>query len=75
MYLVQMQFKNIYIVVNTQACTSCLNGVKKHLLTKSKNKIKIKINSFVACKVVTTCCDKNVIHDSTIRRKTKTKRK
>jgi hypothetical protein len=34
MCFVQMQFTNIYIKVNTQVCTSCLNGVKTFSLTK-----------------------------------------
>ncbi len=57
-------------MVNTQTCTSCLNGVKTFFLTKSgkKKELFFKI-LFMACKFVMTCHDKNVICDCMIPKK------
>jgi hypothetical protein len=62
MYLAQMQFTNIYMMMSTQTCASCFKMVsKKKKLKKKKTK---KHNFFLMA-----CCDKNVIHDSTIQKK------
>ncbi len=55
-------------MVNMQTCTSCLDGVKK-ICQQNREKKKKRLNFFIACKFVTTCCDKNVICDSTIQKK------
>jgi hypothetical protein len=59
-----MQFTNIYIMVNTQTYTSCVNRVKKNKKT---------LNFFIACKFVMACDDKNEICDSTIQKKNEEK--
>jgi hypothetical protein len=59
-----MQFTNIYIMVNIQTCTSCLNDVKTFLSKKLKKKKKTNLKFFFMA-----CYDKNVICDSTIQEK------
>jgi len=59
MYFVQMQYTNIYIMVNTWTCTSCINGVKTFCRQNWEKKTLI---FFMACKSVTSCCDKGQKH-------------
>jgi len=57
--------------MNMHASASCSNGVKKICQQKKKKKFIF----FHACKFVTSCCDENVLHDSTIRGEKKEKKK
>jgi len=60
-----MQYTNIYLM---------LNGVKTYYSTKMKKKNYLKIKKIMTCKFVMACRDKNVIHDSTIQKKKKSKK-